>query len=84
MGLLKEDGSLDVERINKLPYEEYMEEMGTLTETQVNEYLSALPINESKEPVHAVKVNYTLEEELKQGAVIASDYIKNKIRELGK
>ena len=84
MALLKEDGSLDVERINKLPYEEYMEVMGTLTETQVNEYLSALPINESKEPVHAVKVNYTLEEELKQGAVIASDYIKNKIRELGK
>ena len=80
---LKEDSSLDVERINKLPYEEYMDVMGTLTEAQVNEYLSALPINESKEPVQAVKVNYTFEEELEQGAVIASDYIKNKMRELG-
>lgn len=84
MALLKEDGTLDVERINKLPYEEYMEVMGTLTEAQVNEYLSALPINEAKEPVRAEKTNYTLEDELEQGAVIASDYIKNKMRELNK
>lgn len=84
MAYIKEDGSLDVERINKLPYEMYMEVMGTLTEAQVNEYLSSLPINESKEPVQAVKVNYTLEDELEQGAVIASDYIKNKMRELSK
>lgn len=84
MAYIKEDGSLDEERINKLPYEMYMEVMGTLTEAQVNEYLSSLPINESKEPVQAVKVNYTLEDELEQGAVIASDYIKNKMRELSK
>ena len=51
MALLKEDGSLDIERINNLPYEEYMEEMGTLTQEQVKEYISKLPINESVEPV---------------------------------
>lgn len=84
MKLLKDDGSLDVERINKLPYEEYMEAMGTLTEAQVNEYLSALPINESKEPVQAVRVDYSLQDELNKGAVIASDYIREKMRELEK
>ena len=57
MALLKEDGSLDIERINKLPLEEYMEEMGTLTEEQVKEYLSKVPINESKEPMRAVVVD---------------------------
>lgn len=82
MALLKEDGGLDIERINQLPFEEYMKEMGSLTEAQVNEYLSVLPINESNEPVQAVEVEYTLRDELEQGAVIASDYIKNKVREL--
>ena len=38
MALLKEDGSLDIERINKLPLEEYMEEIGGLTEEQYKEY----------------------------------------------
>ncbi len=82
MALLKEDGGLDIERINQLPFEEYMKEMGSLTEAQVNGYLSVLPINESNEPVQAVEVEYTLKDELEQGAVIASDYIKNKVREL--
>lgn len=84
MKLLKEDGSLDVERINKLPYEEYMEAMGTLTEAQVNEYISALPINESDEPVQDVRVDYSLQDELNKGAVIANDYIRKKMRELRK
>ncbi len=82
MALLKEDGGLDIERINQLPFEEYMKEMGSLTEAQVNEYLSVLPINESNKPVQAVEVEYTLRDELEQGAVIASDYIKNKVRKL--
>ena len=77
MALLKEDGSLDVERINKLPIEEYMDVVGDLTEEQYEEYYSKLPINESKEPMKAVLVDYTLEEELERGAVIAEDYINN-------
>lgn len=80
MALLKEDGSLDIERINKLPLEEYMEEMGTLTQEQVKEYISKLPVNESKEPIQPIVVDYTLEEELKRGAVIAEDFL-NKQRE---
>ena len=57
MALLKEDGSLDIERMNNLPYEEYMDAMGDLTKEQVEEYLSKLPINESDEPMRAVVVD---------------------------
>ncbi len=77
MPLLKEDGSLDVERINKLPLKEYMEEIGELTQEQYKEYVSKLPINESNEPIRAIEVDYTLEDELARGAVIAKDYINN-------
>jgi len=77
MKYLKEDGSLDVERINKLPLEEYMDTVGDLTEEQYGEYYSKLPINESNEPMKAVIVDYTLEEELERGSVIAKDYINN-------
>lgn len=78
---LKENGELDIERINEQPIEEYMEVIGGLTEEQYKEYLSNLPINESKEPVRAVVVDYTLEEELERerGSVLAEDLI-NKLR----
>lgn len=78
MAILKEDGSLDVERMNSLPLDEWMDEMGDLTQEQVEDYLSKLPINESNEPVRAVEIDYTLEDELKRGSVIAEDFI-NKI-----
>ena len=77
MGLLKEDGSLDVERINNLTLEEYMDVIGDLTEEQYKEYLSQLPLNESHEPMQTVVVDYTLEDDLARGAVIAEDYINN-------
>ena len=80
MALLKEDGSLDIERINNLPYEQYMDEMGTLTQHQDKEYISKLPINEAVEPVTAIEVDYTLEDELEKGAVLADDLL-NKLRE---
>ena len=77
MMFLKEDRSLDIERINKLPLEEYMDMMGDLTQEQVREYVTKLPINESKEPMKAVIVDYTLEEEIERGGVIAEDLINN-------
>ena len=70
---------LDIERINNLPYEEYMEEMGSLTQEQVKEYIANLPVNESVEPVTAMEVDYTLEDELERGAVLA-DVLLNKLR----
>ena len=77
MKYLKEDGSLDVERIDSLPLEEYTKVMGRLTQDQVKEYVSKLPINESSEPMQAVIVDYTLEEDLERGSVIAEDLINN-------
>jgi hypothetical protein len=74
---LKENGKLDIERINELPIEEYMDVIGGLTEEQYKEYLSNLPVNESKEPVRAIVVDYTLEEELERGSVLAEDLINN-------
>ena len=73
MALLKEDGNLDVDRINKLPLEEYMNAMGDLTQEQVKEYISKLPINESNEPMRAVVVDYPMEED----GVDAEELINN-------
>lgn len=73
MKFLKEDGSLDIERINQLPLEEYMDMFGEFTQEQVNEYNSKLPINESKEPMKAVVVDYPMEED----GVDAEELINN-------
>ena len=81
MAFLKEDGSLDIERINKLPYEEYMDEIGRLTEKQFAEYLSKLPIDESHGPTRAVKVDYTMEDEYARGAVNLEDYLNKHKKE---
>ena len=74
MALLKEDGSLDVEHINKLPLEEYMDTIGDLSEEQYKEYLSKLPVNESNEPIRVIMVDRPM-------GVNADDVI-NKIKDL--
>ena len=78
MALLKEDGSLDIERINKLPLEEHMKEISSLTSAQYKEYVSSLPLNESDGYRRVARVSFTLKEALANGAVIAKDFI-NKI-----
>lgn len=79
MAFLKEDGSLDIERINSLPYEEYMDAMGDLTQEQYQEYLSKLPLNESKEPVRAITVDWPIEEEW----VDAKEFLNNQRKKYG-
>lgn len=76
MALLKEDGSLDIEHINCLPYEEFMDAIGSLTEAQMKEYISKLPVDDSNEPMRAVKVDYRMGED----GVVAFSFI-NKMRE---
>ena len=76
---LKEDGSLDVERINKLPIDEYTDVMGDLTQEQYKYYLSKTPI--TQEPVRAVVVDYTLEEEIERGTGVDIEEYLNKMRE---
>lgn len=63
MALLKEDGSLDIERINRLPYEDYMEEIENMTDEEYKEYCSKSPIIESYDPVIPIKVDYGFEDE---------------------
>ena len=65
MALLKEDGSLDVERINKLPREEYLREIGRFTREQMKEYISKTPV--SYGPIRPVKVDYKMEDLLAKG-----------------
>ena len=72
MALLKEDGSLDIERINQLPIEEYMDEIGDLTEEQLRVYISKLPKNESKTPMKAIVV-----ESIERYGVDADAFLNN-------
>ena len=74
MALLKEDGSLDIERIQELPYDEYMYELTHFTKEQREEYFSALPINESKSiPI----IKGSLKKDIENGYVLASDFLNN-------
>lgn len=80
MALLKEDGSLDVERINQLPLEEQWREIGKFTREQMGEYISKLPINESPSSVKVIRVDYKMEDLLAKGCATA-EQISNIIRE---
>lgn len=83
MALLKEDGSLDIERIDKLPIDEYIKELGTLTQEQYKEYLSKQSINESKIPFHAVEVDCTMEEDVKRNGLIdAEEFLNNMMNDM--
>ena len=74
--LLKEDGSLDVERIRQLPFEENKRELSRFTREQMNEYVSQIPINESHEPVKIVEVDYKMEDLLANGWCTSDDIHK--------
>lgn len=80
MIFLKEDGSLDIERINQLPIDEYTKVIGILTREQYKDYVSKLPINESKESTQPIIVDCTMEEDVKRnGLVDADEYLKIKM-----
>ena len=72
MAFFKEDGSLDIEWINKLPLEEHFKVVESLTEKQFKEYLSKKTINESEQ----VSVMSTWNQEQ-----IMSYYMQNSISE---
>lgn len=78
MKFLKEDGSLDIERINQLPIKEYMDAMGDLTQEQISEYISKLPINESNEPMRAMNVDSSFD------MGVNADEVINNIRNMCK
>ena len=78
MQYLKEDGSLDISKLNKLPIEEFTNVFPTLTQEQKEEYWSKSPLNEGKMGTQPVYVDYTLEEDIERnGTVLADDLIYN-------
>lgn len=83
MVFLKEDGSLDIERINQLPIEEYMKMIGELSDEQLIQYDSTFPKNDGTQHTTPIKVDYTLEDEIKRGGVILKDYLKEKMKKYG-
>ena len=80
MALLKEDGSLDIEWINKLPLEEWMDVIGDMSKEQFDEYNSKTPLNESNEPIRPIIVDYTMEED----GVDAEELLNNLKKRLGR
>lgn len=80
MEYLKDDGSLNIEQINKLPFEEYMDAMGDLTISQVKEYLSKLHLKESSEPMQAIKVDYDRNDQ--RSGVDATELIQNLMHDI--
>ena len=77
---LKEDGSLDIEHINNLSLNEYMEVIGDLTEEQYKFYLSKTPINEEKQQTKVVDF-LPLNEVIEKGIGVDADILLNNLRE---
>lgn len=76
MVFLKEDGSLDIERINNLPIDEYIYIIENLTESQREYYHSHLPVNDGTQNTDAVFVDYNMEDEIGRGGVEAVAFLK--------
>lgn len=80
MVFLKEDGSLDIERIDNLPLLGYYDMLGDLSESQIEEYSAQLPINESKLPLQSTKVDFTIAEGIENGILVDAEDFINKLR----
>ena len=78
MTYIKEDGSLDIERINKLPLEEHLKVVANLTIEQHKEYCSKQPVNEAKRSYHVCDVDKPMEE----WGVDAMDFLNKMIESL--
>ena len=91
MVFLKEDGSLDIDKIDKLPIKEYVkviEDMtmeqykeytskADMTLEQYEEYISKLPLDERKERLKKDEF-YSLQELIEEGrAVNLREYLNN-------
>ncbi len=74
MVFLKEDGSLDIERIEQLPVEEHMKMLGEFTDEQYDYYLSTLPDDDSSDCPRNIVVDYGFDD--KRSGVDITDYLK--------
>ena len=79
MVYLKEDGSLDIERIRKLPIEERAKMVSSFNDNQLKYYISKFPVNESQQPIKAVPVDYDFDD-IRSG--IDADEFFNKMEKM--
>ena len=75
---LREDGSLEIERINSLPLEDYMDMVSNLTDEQLGEYRTKLPLKEFPSSINAIKVNFGFDDP--RSGVDMDKYIAQKKR----
>lgn len=62
MVFLREDGSLDIDRINQLSFEEYMDMLGEFTSIQMDEYISKLPHIDTALCPRFIMVDYEIDD----------------------
>lgn len=80
MVFLKDDGSLDIERINLLSLDEHMNMLAEFTSDQMEEYQSSLPKGGCDFP-HNIIVDYTMEDEIKRGTGVDADTFLREMKE---
>lgn len=78
MVYLKEDGSIDVERINRLPLKEWMDMVAEMTEEQYAYFESKTPLNESEKPYTGVILDDELFERIERECIKAEEVFKLK------
>lgn len=78
---LKEDGSLDIEFINLLPFHDYLEALGSFTHQQLQDYMSKLPEDRPDEPMIAHKVDFDLDDP--RSGADAHKYLAQKKKKYG-
>ena len=76
---LNEDGSLNIERISRLPIKERIIIINSMTWDQYEYYSSQIPINEE---IESTSTNdfYTLEEVLEKGLGTLAEDVMNELR----
>lgn len=70
---MKDDNAVNVEWLNQLPFDEFVKEFPKLTNQQKEVFFSTSYKGHTK----PIVVDYSLEELLKNGAVLADEYLKN-------
>lgn len=76
---LKEDGSLDIERINSLPPKEFVDAIVSFTNEQQDEYISKVSINECNKSVHPLVVD-DLDEFIARNGVVITDELLDELK----
>lgn len=79
---LKEDGSPDVEFINKLPHDDYVDIISSMTTEQLEYYWAETPSEDNDSPVIPIKVDYGFDDP--RSGVDADKFLRQMRRRLEK